>query len=630
MSGVAGFQASGARGRQKRASAFQVRAGGAILAAALVCALFGPALVPESDRPMTTADVFAAPSAAHWLGTDDAGGDVFWLLLAGTRVSLVVGLVASLVAVAIGGGIGLVAGFVGGRVESLLMRATDVVLVLPALPLAIVLVALTRPGLASLIVVIGLVGWTGTARLVRAQTLSIKERAFVRRARALGASETRILLRRILPHVLPLLAANGALVVSQAILTESTLSFLGLGDPDLPSWGKMLNFALARGALSAGAWWALVAPGAAIVVVVLAASLLGFGLEALWLPRARRNHLAAGAPTLAAPRAEGEPAADALLAVRDLAIDYPGTGDAPVEAVRGVSFDVAPGEVVGLVGESGCGKTTVLMALLGLLPQGSRLVSGSIRLAGRELAGLDERAFGELRGRDLALVYQGAMNALNPVRTVGAQIGEAVLRHAPLLTAEFVELRVAELLERVGIPADRARRFPHELSGGMRQRAVIAMALAASPRLLCADEPTTALDVVVQAQILELLAELGRDLELSVLLVTHDLGVVAELCDRVVVLYGGVVAEAASVEDLFHRPLHPYTRELLRAFPDLERPDAELVAIPGTPPRLDPPPPGCRFAARCPLAVERCRVETPALRELAPGHSASCHLAEAG
>jgi peptide/nickel transport system permease protein len=173
---------------------------------------------------------------------------------------------------------------------------TDVALVLPALPLAIVLVALTSPGLASLILVIGLVGWTGTARLVRAQTLAVKERVFVRRARALGAGETRILLTHVLPHVVPLLAANGALVVSQAILSESTLSFLGLGDPELPSWGGMLSFALSRGALSAGAWWALVAPGLAILLVVLGASLLGFGLEERWMPRARRNHLAAGRP----------------------------------------------------------------------------------------------------------------------------------------------------------------------------------------------------------------------------------------------------------------------------------------------------------------------------------------------
>ena len=608
----------------------RIAVGGAIVTAAALVALVAPLLAPYAvpHRLLTVADVFARPSAAHWLGTDDAGGDVLVEVLLGARVSLVVGLFASLISVAVGGGIGLVAGYAGGKTESLLMRATDVVLVLPALPLAIVLVALTRPGLTTLILVIGLVGWTGTARLVRAQTLAVKELAFVRRARAVGATHTRILLRHVLPHVVPLLAANGALVVSQAILSESTLSFLGLGDPDLPSWGKMLEFALARGALSAGAWWALVAPGAAILAVVLGASLLGFGLEERWMPRARRNHLEAGWTATTSPATTAvRPLQEGVLAVRNLAIDYLPEDREPVQAVRDVSFDLAPGEILGLVGESGCGKTTVLMGLLGLLPAGARIAGGSIRLAGRELVGLSERALRELRGREIALVYQGAMNALDPVITVGDQIGEAVLVHAPKLTRSFVERRVRELLDLVGIPGDRARRFPHELSGGMRQRAVIAMALAANPRVLCADEPTTALDVIVQAQLLELLDRLRRELDLAVVLVTHDLGVVAEICDRVVVLYGGMVAESAPVAPLFGAPRHPYTRELLRAFPDLDRPEAELVAIPGTPPRLDPPPPGCRFRPRCPDATTRCLDEAPELVALGDARAARCHYA---
>jgi len=608
-----------------------VLVGAVVLALATAVALFAPLLGSAApDRALTTADVYAPPSARHWFGTDDAGTDVLVELAWGARVSLLVGLVASILSVAVGGGIGLVAGYAGGRTERLLMRLTDLVLVLPALPLAIVLVAVTSPGLATLALVIGFVTWPGTARLVRAQTLAVKELAFVRRVRALGASETRTLLVHVLPQVLPLVAANGALVVSQAILAESTLSFLGLGDPQASSWGRMLSFALSRGALSAGAWWALVAPGAAIVAVVLGATLVGFGLEQTSAGAARRNLLAVGSPAAirAREREGGREGEDAVLVVRDLAIEYPGAAAVPVRAAAGVGFELAGGEILGLVGESGCGKTTVLMSLLGLLPEGASIVSGSIQLGGRELVGLDEKALADLRWREITLVHQGAMNALNPVRTVGDQIREAILRQTRLQTPELVTMRVGELLERVGIPPSRAERYPHELSGGMRQRAVIAMALACSPRVLLADEPTTALDVLVQSQILSLLRRLRDELGLAIVLVTHDLGVVAEICDRVVVMYGGTVAEIAPVEDLFHRPLHPYTRALLGAFPDLERPAGALRSIPGAPPRLDPPPAGCRFAERCEAAIDRCRVEAPALRELAPGRRASCHLAE--
>lgn len=613
----------------------KIRVGASILVVATLIACLSPWLPsPVPDRALTTSDVYAPPSSRNWLGTDDAGGDILLEILRGTQVSLLVGLFASLISVGVGGSIGLIAGFVGGRTERLMMRVTDIVLVLPALPLAIVLVAVTEPGLGNLILVIGLVGWTGTARLVRAQTLAIKERAFVHRARALGSSEARTLLTHVMPHVLPLIAANGALVVSQAILAESTLSFLGLGDPELSSWGRMLSFALARGALSAGAWWALVAPGLAIVGVVLGATLLGFGLEERAIGGARRNHLTTGAP-----RSQRRPDTDeddaspaaALLEVQDLTVEYPPRGGAPTRALEDVTFRLQRGEILGLVGESGCGKTTAMMSLMGLLPEGTEVVRGSIRLDGEELIGRTDAEVARRRGRDLGLVAQASMNALNPVRTVHSQIAESI-RHAHRQRDEeppgdeAVDARVRELLERVDLPTDRATRYPFELSGGMRQRVVIAMALAASPRILLADEPTTALDVIVQDQILSLLDELRHELGLAIVLVTHDLGVVAEICDRVVVMYGGTVAESAGVEEIFHAPAHPYTQALLEAFPDLDRPAQELRSIEGFPPRLDPPPPGCRFASRCPVAEERCRRVGPPRVEISRDHLAACLL----
>jgi peptide/nickel transport system permease protein len=268
-----------------------------MLVLAILMAVFAPVLAPYNPKApvqVTIDDIYAPPSREHLLGTDDAAKDVLSNFIYGSRVSLTVGFFAAFIAIAIGGLIGIVAGYSGGRVENGLMRFTDIMLVIPDLPLAVVLVALTRPSLLNIIFVIGILGWTGTARLVRSQTLSVKERKFVLRARAIGAGSGHIIRRHILPLVLPLMVANTVLVISLAILNESTLSFLGLGDPTTLSWGQMLNFAFTRGAMSAGAWWALVPPGVGIVWVVLGCTLLGQGLERVLNPRLETHHLAGG------------------------------------------------------------------------------------------------------------------------------------------------------------------------------------------------------------------------------------------------------------------------------------------------------------------------------------------------
>ncbi len=313
-----------------------------------------------------------------------------------------------------------------------------------------------------------------------------------------------------------------------------------------------------------------------------------------------------------------------MIDVRDLSVEFVTPEGAALRAVDGLSFTLQRGEALGVVGESGCGKTTAMLAMLRLLPPAGRIAGGQVLVDGVDLLALPTDELRRRRWSDLAIVFQGAMNALNPVRTVGDQILEAILAHEPLSRAE-AERRVGELLTMVGIAASRARQYPHEYSGGMRQRAMIAMALACRPQLLIADEPTTALDVMVQAQILELLDRLRRELNLGLIMVTHDLGVVAETCQSVLVMYGGRVAEHGPVDEVFSNPRHPYTRRLLAAFPDLGRPDAELVGIPGAPPRLSDLPPGCRFNPCCDLANERCRAEAPALIQVGPAHRAACH-----
>jgi peptide/nickel transport system ATP-binding protein len=315
-----------------------------------------------------------------------------------------------------------------------------------------------------------------------------------------------------------------------------------------------------------------------------------------------------------------------LLDVRNLQVDFVPRDGPPLRAVDGVSFTLARGEALGVVGESGCGKTTAMLALLRLLPPAGRVAGGQVLFDGVDLLTLSPQELRARRWNDLAVVFQGAMNALNPVRSVGDQIGEAILAHRPLSRRE-AERRVAELLDRVGIAPARAGQFPHEYSGGMRQRAMIAMALACDPKLLIADEPTTALDVMVQAQILDLLDQLRRELNLALIIVTHDLGVVAETCQSALVMYGGRVAEHGPVDAVFGAPRHPYTQRLLGAFPDLGRAGANLAGIPGAPPRLSSLPSGCRFHPRCQLATERCREESPPLHQVGPEHQASCHYA---
>ena len=296
-----------------------------------------------------------------------------------------------------------------------------------------------------------------------------------------------------------------------------------------------------------------------------------------------------------------------------------------LHAVQGIDFQIEPGERMGLVGESGCGKTTALLALMGLLPPSAE-VAGTVSLEGQDILSGGEEAMRPHRWTDIAMVFQGAMNALNPVKSVGSQIVEPMEFHGTANGAA-AQKEAGDLLELVGIPAAAAERFPHEFSGGMRQRAAIAMALACSPKILLADEPTTALDVMVQAQILQLLVSLTHDLGLALILVTHDLPLVTQVCERSVVMYAGRVAESAQVDALFHDPRHPYTRLLFAATPDLTGED-EVVSIPGAPPRLDRPIVGCPFQPRCDRSFEPCASRTPALLDLGPDHSAACHLNE--
>ena len=312
-----------------------------------------------------------------------------------------------------------------------------------------------------------------------------------------------------------------------------------------------------------------------------------------------------------------------LLQVEDLHVWFQLAGGRELHAVQGVSFAIVQGERFGLVGESGCGKTTTILALMGLLPPNAS-VAGRVLLDGENVLAQGESTISPHRWVDVAMVFQGAMNAFNPVQRIGDQIAEPMELYG-FAEGQQARRRVAELLERVGIPADRASRYPHEFSGGMRQRAAIAMALACNPKVLLADEPTTALDVMVQAQILELLVALANDFGLALVLVTHDLPIVAQVCGRAAVMYAGEIIETGPMDALYHDPRHPYTRLLFAATPDLYG-SGEVVSIPGTPPRLDRAIVGCPFRPRCDSAFGPCDSIRPQLVRVGQDQAAACHL----
>ncbi|MCZ7589647.1 MAG: ABC transporter ATP-binding protein [Gaiella sp.] len=314
-----------------------------------------------------------------------------------------------------------------------------------------------------------------------------------------------------------------------------------------------------------------------------------------------------------------------LLSVEDLRVRF-WTSRGLVHAVNGITFDVRPGETLGLVGESGCGKSVTALATMGILPRAARIPSGSIKLDGRELIGLSERAWRRVRGKEIAMIFQDPMTSLNPVLTVGAQLREAIEEHLDL-DRKAANARAVELLDQVGIPSakDRLRNYPHQFSGGMRQRVMIAMALACEPKLLIADEPTTALDVTIQAQILDLLRQLVTDRGTALVLITHDLGVVAGTCERVQVMYAGTLVETGSADEIFAAPRHPYTLGLLQSVPRLDLGRSQpLHPIPGSPRNMLSEPDSCPFAPRCRYRIDRCTAELPLLRQLDTGQRAAC------
>jgi peptide/nickel transport system permease protein len=594
------------------------------------CSVAAPLVAPYGPLSADFTDILALPSLHHLLGTDSLGRDVLSRLIYAGQPSLLGAAEAIGVALVLGVPAGLFIGYVGGWIDGAVSRLVDLMMSIPQIIVLLMVLAVFSNNLSAAMITLGVLSAPGLCRITRGATIAVRGELYVAAARVAGLSRTQVIRRHILPSVAGPVIVNLSLLSAISILAEAGLNFLGLGiQAPSPSWGGMVAEASMEMQQQP---WLLVPSGLVIALTVLALVLLGDAVRDANAqtyrpdqPRQRRHQRnVPGALTLASRNVTASSGSEVLLRLENLTVAFP-SGDRWTTVVDDVSFNVAPGDVVGLVGESGCGKTVTTMAVLGLVPGGGQIRGGRCWFDGAELVGLPERQLRALRGRRVGLISQEPMVSLDPAYTVGSQLAEAVRQHTGG-TRAAAKARALELLEMVEIPspAQVAKRYPHEISGGMAQRVVIARALSGNPDLLIADEPTTALDVTIQAEILSVLRTLQRDVGMAVLLVTHNWGVVADICHRAVVMYAGQVVEQADVSSIFRQPLHPYTRGLLHSDPHLAVEGEELPTIPGGVPEPGSWPTGCRFAPRCPLATEECAIAPVSLLELDGGRTTRC------
>jgi peptide/nickel transport system permease protein len=576
-----------------------------IVVASFTAPLWRPYAVDSQDL----AHRLALPSGAHLLGTDPLGRDLLSRVVTAGAEPLLASFVTVLVAFGIGLPLALIAAERGRRVERVLSRSTEVML---ALPLVIILLAVIGVIGAQTYIVMAVLGVLISAavyRIMLGVAQSVRQRLYVDAARVNGIGSLQVNLVHVLPSMATVAAVQAAQLFGIGLLINAGLAFLGFGPGEpQPSWGFMIQDASKH---IYDDPWLLVPSGLALALTVVAANELADALghrAAAERTPPRRRARGTGSPAAAAA-----PDPSAVLEVRGLSVAV----DGGPTLVSGVSFRLGAGRVLGLVGESGCGKTMTARSLLGLLPEGVGVSGGSILWRGRDLVGLSERALNAVRGQEIAMISQEPMVALDPMFSIAYQLMQPLRRFRGLSRTE-ARHTATELLEQVGIvdPSRVLKSFPHQLSGGMAQRVAIALALTGRPKLLIADEPTTALDVTVQAEILSLLRDLVREIDLSIIIVSHDLGVVADLCDDVAVMYAGEVVESGTAAAVLDEPAHPYTMALLRANPHVPEGavvPVRLASIAGAVPPPGSWPKGCRFASRCRFAREECRSPFPAL-----------------
>ncbi|MEV6638562.1 dipeptide/oligopeptide/nickel ABC transporter permease/ATP-binding protein [Amycolatopsis sp. NPDC051371] len=604
-----------------------------LVVAILALACLGPLLWGAGADAVDTDNILAQPSEQHWAGTDNLGRDILLRVLVASRLSIALALLAIVISVAAGLVLGSAPFVLGRRPARWVSAAVNIAVAFPGLLLALFFAVVFGAGATGAVLAIGLAGAPAFARLTQTLVAGVAARDYVAAARTLGVGRLRVLLRHVLPNIAEPLVVNATIGAGSALLAFAGLSFIGLGvQAPAYDWGRLLNEGTS--ALYVNAAAALV-PGAAVLLAGLAFNLFGesvakglgvsVGLGVRALPRLRPGAARQSEPAAAEPRMNSY---QAVLEVRDLEVAFPGPAG-PVRPVRGVSFQVGRGEAVGIVGESGSGKSLTALAITRLLGDHARVDASRLELLGDDLLAPDSAVQRRMLGTSLAMVFQDPMTAFNPTRRIGGQLAEVATHHQGLNRREALA-RAVDRLAAVRIPdADsRVRQYPHEFSGGMRQRAMIGMGLMGTPALIVADEPTTALDVTVQQQVLDLLAAIRAADDVALILISHDVTVVGEVCDRVLVMYAGRIVEDLPAAELTTAARHPYTRALVAAVPDMTTDPAEpLATIPGRPVAPADVPAGCAYADRCPLADARCRAEDPPLSDdtAAPGrHRVAC------
>ena len=582
--------------------------GGILLLIIITLSILAPILPLKEPNITNTADRFMVPfEGGHILGTDHLGRDLLSRLLWGTQLSLAVGFAAAFIAATFGSILGAIAGFYGQKTDNIIMRFIDMLMAFPYILLALAIVAALGPGLFNALIAVALVNIPFFARNIRGVTVTLANKEFIEAARLSGMSNFRILIVEIFPNLLPMIVIAMSTTVGWMILETAGLSFLGLGSqPPQADLGSMLGEA--RSALITNPHTSFV-PGIMIFCIVMGINLFGDGVRDALDPRLKKGSLIRPLPQTIYEGGDTQPQPSTkLLSVQNLSTHFHVNQDV-YQSSNDVSFEIQEGECLGLIGESGSGKSVTALSVTSLVASPPGVIKkGSVNYKNQNLLALSYEGLRSIRGNKISYIFQDPLTTLHPLHTIGDQLLEALQAHDSELSASESISKSKDLLKSVQIPnPDNVWDvYPHQLSGGMRQRVCIAMALINDPELIIADEPTTALDVTVQAQILNILNSLRKERKLSILFISHDFGVISQLCDRVIVMYAGSIVEEGPVKNIMQQAAHPYTSELIKCVPQLGNKEHALYSIPGNPPSLNQLPEGCAFANRCKHKQDQC------------------------